>query len=133
MKVTNDKEEQIFFDHYDHAALQNIIDTQHKLADYQKKHGYKKLFQILIIVDDFADQPAFTRSDKLLHALCTRGRHTCISSITSTQVFVAPAPIIRKHATELNVYRLRIAGIYNHLLKNYQPCTTRRLHTSFAE
>ena len=107
MKVKHDKDEPIYFDHYDHAALQNIIETQHKLADYQKKHDYKKLFQILIIVDDFADQPAFTRSDKLLHALYTRGRHTFISSITSTQVFNALAPIIRKNATELYVYRLR--------------------------
>lgn len=107
MKVKHSPEEPIYFDHYDPEALGKIIDTQHKIADYQKKKGSGKLFQILIIVDDFADQPSFTRSDKLLHSLYTRGRHTFISSITSTQVFVCLSPIIRKNATEIYVYRLR--------------------------
>ena len=80
---------------------------QRKLAQYQKKNGFKKLYQILIIVDDFADQPSFTRSDKILHSLYTRGRHTFVSSITSTQAFNALSPIIRKNATELYIYRLR--------------------------
>ena len=72
-----------------------------------KKRGDKKLFQILIIVDDFADDPSFTRQSKLLHALYTRGRHNMISTITATQKFSAIHPIIRINATELYVYRLR--------------------------
>ena len=54
-----------------------------------------------------ADAPEFTRNSKLLHALYTRGRHTFISTLTSTQVFTALSPLIRKNATELYVYRLR--------------------------
>ena len=107
LKIQNTKEEPIYFDHYDPVALENIVSVQHKLAQYQKQQGHKKIYQILIIVDDFADQPTFTRSDKLLHSLYTRGRHTFVSSITSTQVFNALSPIIRKNATELYVYRLR--------------------------
>ena len=87
MNIQHTDDEPIYFDHYDPAALEHIIGVQHKLAQYQKKNGFKKLYQILIIVDDFADQPAFTRSDKILHSLYTRGRHTFVSSITSTQVF----------------------------------------------
>ena len=41
MKVKNDKEEPIYFDHYDPTALQHIIETQHELADYQKKRLQK--------------------------------------------------------------------------------------------
>ena len=65
------------------------------------------MFQVLIIIDDFADDPRFVRSSKLLHSLYTRGRHSYISVITATQVFNALHPIIRKNATDLYVYKLR--------------------------
>ena len=65
------------------------------------------MFQILIIVDDFADSPEFSRKSQLLHSLFTRGRHSGISSIVSTQKFSAIHPIIRVNATELFVFRLR--------------------------
>jgi len=107
MKVRNTVEEPIYFDHYDPDALANILDTQHKITNFLKKRGDKKLFQILIIIDDFADDPVFTRQSKLLHALYTRGRHNAISTITATQKFTAIHPIIRVNATELFVYRLR--------------------------
>ena len=61
----------------------------------------------MVVVDDFADDPIFSRHSKILHALYTRGRHNSISTITATQKFSAIAPIIRVNATELYVYRLR--------------------------
>jgi GTPase SAR1 family protein len=100
MKVRNTTEEPIYFDHYNPAALEKIIDTQHKIAEYMKKQEFKKIFQILIIVDDFADDPSFTRQSKLLHSLYIRGRHTFISTITASQVFNALHPVIRKNITE---------------------------------
>jgi len=107
MKVRHTAEEPIYFDHYDPEALATILETQHKITNFLKKRGDTKLFQILIIVDDFADDPSFTRHSKLLHALYTRGRHNMISSITATQKFNSIHPIIRVNATELYVYRLR--------------------------
>ena len=107
MKVRHTAEEPIYFDHYDPEALANILETQHKITTFLKKRGDAKLFQILIIIDDFADDPSFTRQSKLLHALYTRGRHNMISTITATQKFNAIHPIIRVNATELYVYRLR--------------------------
>ena len=107
MKVQHTEEEPIYFDHYDPEALATILETQHKITTFLKKRGDTKLFQILIIVDDFADDPSFTRHSKLLHALYTRGRHNMISSITATQKFNSIHPIIRVNATELYVYRLR--------------------------
>ena len=61
MKVRNTIEEPIYFDHYDPEALANILETQHKITNFLKKRGDKKLFQILISIDDFADDPVFTR------------------------------------------------------------------------
>ena len=72
-----------------------------------KKQKKTKLFQILIIIDDWADSPSFVRNNKLLHSLYTRGRHSAISVITATQVCNALHPIIRKNATDLYIYRLR--------------------------
>ena len=102
MKVQHTEEEPIYFDHYDPEALATILETQHKITTFLKMRGDTKL-----IVDDFADDPSFTRHSKLLHALYTRGRHNMISSITATQKFNSIHPIIRVNATELYVYRLR--------------------------
>jgi hypothetical protein len=106
MEVRHTDEEPIYFDHYDPDALGRILDTQHKITHYLKKRGDNKLFQILIIVDDFADEPAFARQSKILHSLYTRGRHNFISTITATQKSSAIHPIIRVNATDLVVYRL---------------------------
>ena len=69
------------------------MDKQHKIIDSQ---GSTKMFQILICIDDFADDPSFTRNSKLLHQLYIRGRHQDISTITSTQVYKVISPIVRK-------------------------------------
>ena len=103
----DDKEDPIYFDEYDSEALMKIMETQMKITDYMKKQKKTKMFQVLIIIDDFADDPRFVRSSKLLHSLYTRGRHSYISVITATQVFNALHPIIRKNATDLYVYKLR--------------------------
>ena len=61
----------------------------------------------MVIVDDFIDDPSFSRHSKLVHSLFTRGRHNSISAIVSTEKFTAIAPIIRVNATFRIVYRLR--------------------------
>ena len=102
-----EEEPNFYYDSYDPENLEAIIDSQTKIVEYQKKHNHKKIFQILIIVDDFADSPDFSRQSKLLHSLFTRGRHSGISTMVSTQKFAAIHPIIRVNATELFVFRLR--------------------------
>ena len=107
MKVKHTAEEPIYFGHYEPEALHKIIDTQHKVIDYMKRKNIKKLYSILVVVDDFADAPEISRHSKILHGLYTRGRHNSISTITATQKFAAIANIIRVNATELYIYRLR--------------------------
>ena len=106
-EISNKDDEEFFFDHYDEEALLNIINTQRKIIEYQKKHNHNKLFSILIVVDDFADDVKFSRNSKLLHSLFTRGRHSQISTIVATQKFNALSPIIRVNASDLYVFRLR--------------------------
>ena len=62
MKVEHTDAEPLVFDHYSADALNHIIDTQHKVIDYLKKQqGNNKLYSILVVVDDFADDPKFSR------------------------------------------------------------------------
>ena len=107
MKVKETPKEKLYFDHYNPEDLQNIIDTQHKIILHMKNRNLHKLYSILIIIDDFSDDPSFSRHSKLLHSLFTRGRHNSISTIVSTQKFTAVAQIIRVNATFLCIYRLR--------------------------
>ena len=104
----SENEPPLFYDTNDQENLEKIIDTQKKVTEHLKsKKDNKKLYSILIIIDDWADSPDFSRKSQLLHALFTRGRHSGISTIVSTQKFTALHPIIRVNATELYVFRLR--------------------------
>ena len=70
MKVNHNDEDPKYFDHYDAEALHEILDTQHKITEYTKQNNFKTFFQILKIIDYFADDPSFTRQSKMLHSLC---------------------------------------------------------------
>ena len=102
--------EKCYFDSYDPAELEQVINTQKKVIDYQKEQKHKYLYQVPTVIDDFADQPDFTRKSTLLHQLYIRGRHYMISTITSTQIHKGVSPIIRKSMTHLFIYRLRNYG-----------------------
>ena len=103
----SEDEPSLYYDTYDPESLQAIIDTQRKIVEHQKTKKSNKLFSILIIVDDHADDPAFSRNSKLLHSLYVRGRHSMISTLVSTQKFAALSPLIRVNADSLYVFRLR--------------------------
>ena len=68
------------------------------------------MFQMLVVIDDFADSPDFRRPSTLLHQVYIRGRHHCISTITSTLFYKVISPIVRKNLTHLFVFRLRNAA-----------------------
>ena len=104
------EDEQVYFDHYNPADLQEIVELQYKVIEYQKTHDHKQLFQIAIFIDDFAESQEFLRNSKMLHALYTKGRHANISTITSVQMYKSLAPIIRKNATAMFIFRLRNYG-----------------------
>jgi len=65
------------------------------------------VYQVGSLVDDFSDDPSFTRNSKLLHQLYIRGRHAMITTVTSVQKVVTVAPLIRTQATHTFTFRLR--------------------------
>ena len=107
LKVDN-KTEQHLFDEYNPESLTHIIDTQHKVIEYQKKNKMKKLFSCLLIIDDFAEDKTFMRYRKALHGLYTKSRHFGLSVITASQKYNALAPIVRLNASSLYIFKLKI-------------------------
>ena len=87
--------------------MQKILRRQHEITRISKERGLKKLFGVLCIVDDFADDARVVRSSKAIHELFVRGRHAQISTICSVQKYRVLNPIIRVNATDLVVFRLR--------------------------
>ena len=106
LKVDLEKKK-CFFDEYIPEELERVIKQQDKVIEYQKQNDYKKLFSILIIVDDFADSRALSRNSPLLNQLYVRSRHNAISITTATQRFNALSPIIRVTSRHLFLFRLR--------------------------
>ena len=106
LKIDN-KKEQYLFDEYNPEALEHIIDTQHKVIEYQKKNKMTKLFSCLLIIDDWAEDRIFMRYSKILHGLYTKSRHFGLSVITSSQKLNALAPIVRLNTSSLYIFKLK--------------------------
>jgi len=61
IKIIDNPDDPLYYDHYDPTALTRIISNQHKLVQYMKDNKHDKMYNILIIVDDFSDDAQFSR------------------------------------------------------------------------
>ena len=108
--------EQCFFDAWDPAAIAGIVQQQVALTEHSKKLGLKKLYGILIVIDDFADDPRVVHSQRgaaaggsMLNTLFIRGRHSQISTIVSSQKLRLISSTMRVNTQFLCVWKLRSA------------------------
>ena len=108
MGVNTDRE-QVYFDKWDEGALRTIIQQQKKITRTTKELGFKKLYQILVVIDDFADQPELHRrtGDGALDTLFIRGRHMQISTWVSSQKLRLISVAVRVNMQFMCVWRLR--------------------------
>ena len=106
LKVDNNKK-QYLFDEYNPEALTHIIDTQHKVIEYQKKNKMKKIYSCILIIDDFAEDKTFMRYSKILHGLYTKSRHFGLSVITASQKYNALAPMVRLNTSSLYIFEFK--------------------------
>ena len=81
----NTEREQTYWDEWDEAALRRIIQQQRKITEASKKLEMKKLYQVLVVIDDFADTPQLHKPHGALDTLFIRGRRTQISTWVSSQ------------------------------------------------
>ena len=70
----NTEREQTYWDEWDEAALRRIIQQQRKITEASKKLEMKKLYQVLVVIDDFADTPQLHKPHGALDTLFIRGR-----------------------------------------------------------
>ena len=72
-KVLKQNEEECFFEEFNPADLQGVIDKQQKLIETLKARGARTLPKILIVLDDIADNEQIARREVLLHQLSSVG------------------------------------------------------------
>ena len=103
----NTEREQAYYDEWDEAALRGIIQRQRKITETSKKLEMKKLYQALIICDDFADSPQLHKAHGALDTLFIRGRHLQISTWVSSQKLRLISAAVRVNQQFLCCWRLR--------------------------
>jgi DNA segregation ATPase FtsK/SpoIIIE-like protein len=125
------QEDDCFFSEFHTQDLQAVIDKQQKLITQLKERGTKMLPNILVVVDDFADDAAVARRETLLHQLFMRGRHSKISTLISTQKYRALAPQMRTQALSFFIFKLRSQQELDALLDEVSALGGRKLVDSF--
>ena len=133
-------EEQCFFHEFDHAAINKIVDDQHKLTIRMKeKKGNKKLFNILVVIDDWSDDPSVLHNQgkNVLNTLFTRGRHQNISCWISAQKLTTISTVIRTQTQFYCIGRLRsnkeLQAILEEISATYPVKTLQRLYDYATE
>ena len=105
------EDEQCFLDNWDDEKISEILETQRKVVEFQKKEkASKKLYGICIVVDDFADDPRVMSNrggGNALNHLLVRGRHIQASTLILSQRLRAMGSLLRVNAQALIVFRLR--------------------------
>ncbi len=74
---------------------------------YAKKQGHKKLYSILVVIDDWAESAQVLHDKKSpISSLFLRGRHQGISCLVSSQKLTCLDPVIRVNACFWVVFRI---------------------------
>ena len=133
--------------------MRRIAKKQQKITELlkgqykdQNHRGPKRLFSILFIVDDMADDPrAVHKAGGVLESAFVRFRHFHISTIVSSQTLKLISPVIRKNMTAAFFFRIRnnsemVLGILEELsavvskevlLKLYHAAVAEPFHFSY--
>ena len=82
----NTEREQAYYDEWDEAALRSIIQRQRKITKTSKKLEMKKLYQVLIILDNYAESPQLHKPHGALDTLFIRVPHLTVRLTCSADV-----------------------------------------------
>ena len=119
----NTEREQAYWEDWDEAALRRIIQQQRKITEASKKLEMKKLYQVLVILDDVADMPQLHKANGALDTLFIRGRHMQISTWVSSQKLRLISAAGRVNQQFLCCWRLRNQHELDAVV---EECTSRR-------
>ena len=112
-KVMGVPEEEECFSEWNEDTLAGILATQRQVVAHQKKEKVsKEIYQICIVIDDWADDPRVMGrrgGGSAINTLMTRGRHIFVNLILSSQKIRAMSNIIRINLQSLIIFKLRSA------------------------
>ena len=105
------------FSTFDPQDMLRIAKRQQKITETLKKAyaekgytGQKRLYQVLFIIDDFADSPqVLRRAGGVIESCFIRYRHFGISTWLSVQALRLVSPAVRKNITFCLLYAVRSA------------------------
>jgi len=110
------KNEDLYFETFDEAALQNIINNHSRIIAKLKDEKSKEMYNICIVIDDFIDDRRISNNSKALNSLFIRGRHSFISTICLIQKYISVSPMIRLNVSALMIFKLKNMKDLNALL-----------------
>ena len=110
------KNEDLYFETFDEAALQNIINNHSRIIAKLKDEKTKEMYNICIVIDDFIDDRRISNNSKALNSLFIRGRHSFISTICLIQKYISVSPMIRLNVSALIIFKLKNMKDLNALL-----------------
>jgi len=125
-------EEECYFSEWDEDKLSEILSTQKAIVKHQKEEKASKIYSIVVVVDDFADDQRVMASrtgsgGSAINTLLTRGRHIFCSCMLSSQKQKAVGSIARINAQALIIFRLRSKAELDAILtevSNFYPMKT---------
>ena len=110
------KNEDLYFETFDEAALQNIINNHSRIIAKLKEEKTKEMYNICIVIDDFIDDRRISNNSKALNSLFIRGRHSFISTMCLIQKYISVSPMIRLNVSALMIFKLKNMKDLNALL-----------------
>jgi GTPase SAR1 family protein len=120
------KDEDLYFETFNEAALQNIINNHSEIIATLKDEKSKEMFNICIVIDDFIDDKRISNNSKALNSLFIRGRHSFISTICLIQKYISVSPMIRLNVSALMIFKLKNMKDLNALLDETSALVNRK-------
>ena len=105
-------EEDVFHSNWDPEKIgARCAEHGRKVAALKDKSPTAKIGLLLLVIDDFADQPQVmkARGQNLLDTICLKGRHSGIGCILSVQTVTSLSTVARKNARAWLVGRFNSA------------------------
>jgi len=119
LKVDEAKEP-CFFDTWDEAVMQQLIDEHGRIVQKQKRRGETMLASAAFVIDDWADDPKVTHNaSNPIASLAIKGRHKNCSLFLLSQKLFAIAPVVRVNATGLLLWRCTSLKEYQAAFEEY--------------
>jgi DNA helicase HerA-like ATPase len=117
--------QQYFFDTFEDDELNKILDNQTELIKFYKENNQLKMPNILIILDDWADDVRLKYNENI-NSIFVRGRHSYCSCIISSQKYYAISNIIRINASHMICFKIQNERDLKQIIESISALATKK-------